>query len=448
MFKRDIVINLQQWADKPDRKPLVLRGARQVGKTTAVAQFSENFDRYLYFNLERTEDRRPFEEFSNIEELVQAIFFLKNEKRSGGSALLFIDEIQEVPEVLSLLRYFYEDVPELHVIAAGSLLETLFDKDITFPVGRVEYLVMRPVSFPEFLNALGEEQALEQLLTVPIADFAHEKLLRLFHTYALIGGMPEAVEHYIANKDLTALTSIYESLIVAYTDDVEKYARNTTMVQVIRHAIRSSFIEAGSRIKFHGFGKSNYGSREMGEALRTLEKAMVLNLVYPTTAVTPPMQPDLKKSPRLQFLDTGLVNHFSGLQAEILGTADLNDAAQGRIVEHVVGQELLSSEHNALHQLNFWIREKKDATAELDYLIQFNNKLVPLEVKSGASGRLRSLHQFMDRAPHDIALRLHAGTFKMDTVKTIAGKEFRLVSLPYYCGSQISAYLKSDLLFS
>jgi predicted AAA+ superfamily ATPase len=178
----------------------VLRGARQVGKTTVVNEFAKKFEQYIYLNLELISDRQPFEQFSNIEALVQTLFFIKNQTLlKKNNTLIFIDEIQEVPQALNILRYFYESEPEIAVIAAGSMLETLFNKNISFPVGRVEYKILRPVSFPEFLGAMGEKGALDYLETIPAPQFTHPKLLLLFHTYALIGGMPEVVKNYSEN---------------------------------------------------------------------------------------------------------------------------------------------------------------------------------------------------------------------------------------------------------
>lgn len=442
MFKRLIVQQLEKWVVKPDRKPLIIRGARQVGKTTAVNQFATTFEQYIYLNLELQNDREPFEKFTTLDNLVQTLFFLKNQVlEKKNKTLLFIDEIQEVPEALNLLRYFYESEPGIAVIAAGSMLETLFDKNIHFPVGRVEYKVMRPVSFPEFLAAMGETAALDQLQKIPLANFAHGKLLQLFHTYALIGGMPEIVQHYVQYKDLTALAPIYDSLISSYLDDVEKYAGNSSQVLHIRHAIRSSFLLAGKRIKFEGFGNSNYRSREMGEALRTLEKALLLQLVYPTTGAELPLLPDIKKSPKLQVLDTGMLNYFAGIQKEIISTTDLNNIYQGIMVEHLVGQEMLAFQYLSLSSLHFWVREKKDSSAEVDFLFLFDGKLIPIEVKSGAEGRLKSLHIFMDMAPHTMAVRLYAGELAITTSTSVTGKKYKLLNLPYYLVAELENYL-------
>jgi len=443
MFTRSIIKELRDWAIQKDRKPLVLRGARQVGKTTLVNQFAVQFEQYIYLNLELAEDKNPFINFTSLQILLETLFFLKNKSLiAKNKTLLFIDEIQEVPEALNILRYFYESEPGIAVIAAGSMLETLFNKNIHFPVGRVLYKVVRPVSFPEFLEALGDKTALKQLHTIPLKSFAHAKLLKLFHTYALIGGMPEIVNNYVVNKDLALLAPIYDSLITSYLDDVEKYATNPAQIIHIRHAIKTSFLEAGKRIKFEGFGNSVYKSRDMGDALRSLEKALLLQLVYPNTGATLPLIADIKKSPRLQVLDTGMVNFFMGIQREILSTKDLNSVYQGTIIEHWVGQELLAFQYQALSSLHFWVREKKGSSAEVDYLIPYESQLIPIEVKSGMEGKLKSLHLFMDLVPHKMAIRFYAGELSITEAVTSSGKKYHLLNLPYYLVSQIENYLK------
>ena len=442
MFQRLILKELDDWLAKPSRKPLVIRGARQVGKTTVVDQFAKRFDQYIYLNLELREDRRAFEKYSNLEQLLQTIFFLKNQLLSKKeSTLIFIDEIQEVPEALNILRYFYEQEPAIKVIAAGSMLESLFDKKIHFPVGRVEFKVLRPVSFPEFLEALGEHAALEQLRNIPCNDFAHGKLMELYHAYAAVGGMPEVVHNYARNRDLVALNPLFDSLITSYLDDVEKYAKNSTQVMHLRHVIRSSFAEAGKRIKFEGFGNSAYRSREIGECFRVLEKALLLYLIYPSTSAVLPLQPDLKRAPRLQVLDTGMLNYFVGIRKEILGTEDLSSIYKGTIIEHLTGQELLATHFDSLGEIYFWVKEKKESTAEVDYIYLHEGKLIPIETKSGKTGTLRSLHQFMDLAPHHLAVRFYAGEISISAVKTPLGKTFQLLNLPYYLVSQIGEYL-------
>ena len=442
MFRRQLLWELEKWRQNMPRKPLVIRGARQVGKTTLVNQFAKQYEQYIYVNLELSEDKQPFENFTSIETLINTLFFLKNKiVAKKSTTLIFIDEIQEVPKALNILRYFFELAPEISVIAAGSMLETLFDKNISFPIGRVEYKVIRPVSFPEFLSAIDETTALEQLTQVPVAEFAQTKLLSLFHTYALIGGMPEIVQQYATHKDLVTLGPIYDSLISGYMDDVEKYAKSNAQILHVRHCIKNSFAQAGKRIKFEGFGNSAFKSREMGESLRTLEKALLLQLVYPCTTATLPMVPDIKKSPRLQILDTGLLNYFVGIQKEIIGTDDLNTIYQGTLIEHLIGQEILSFQYNALSALHFWVREKKESTAEVDYLFQYDGLVIPIEVKAGKEGTLKSLHSYMDIAPHKMAIRFYAGVLKITDAITQNGKQYQILNLPYYLGSQIEKYI-------
>ena len=443
MYQRNAVKELLKWKTSKGRKPLVLRGARQVGKTTIVNLFAENFSQYIYLNLERDRDREVFSKYgSSIEDIVQHIFLQYSKTLNKISdTLLFIDEIQIEPKAVAMLRYFYEDYPDLHVIAAGSMLETLFERGINFPVGRVEFRKMHPVSFEEFLGAMNENQALELYHQVPLPAFAHSKLLHLFHTYTLIGGMPEVVGKYAETKDITSLPNIYESLIATYLDDVEKYAKNANQSKIVQHAIRSTFYEAGTRIKYQGFGASSYNSREMSEVLQMLEKAMLVNLVFPTTQTEAPFMPDIKKSPKLQALDTGLVNYFSGLQRELFGTRDLNSHYQGKIAEHIVGQELLSSNYNILNRLHFWVRDKKQSDAEVDFLYNFDGLMIPVEVKSGKTGKLRSLLQFLDLSNLSVAVRFYAGEFQIEEHKTFGGKPFKLINIPYFLAGKLKEYL-------
>ena len=442
MFFRTVLTELKKWSEKPDRKPLILRGARQVGKTTAVDIFAQEFNQYIYLNLEKPEDAHFFTENMPVEELIAAIFFSQNMEQGKGKSLLFIDEIQNSPEAVKMMRYFYESAKDLHVIAAGSLLETLIGRNISFPVGRVEYLFMNPLTFEEYLNATGEHEALKLLKEVPFPAYAHERMLKLFHIYTLIGGMPEIIKKYIERKDIVTLNPIFKNLLITYMDDVEKYARNDTVAKILRHAIQAAPYEAGKRIKFQGFGSSSYGSREMGEALKTLEKAMLITLIYPTTSIDPPLIPDYRKSPRLQFLDTGLINYFVGLQEYYFNLNDLSSFYQGILAEHIVGQELQAAFSRQLRNLSFWVREKKQSNAEVDFILPFKKYLIPIEVKSGKTGTLRSLHQFVNRVEHQYAVRLYSGRPEKTETVTPEKKKYTLLNLPYYLACNINAHLE------
>ena len=265
--------------------------------------------------------------------------------------------------------------------------------------------------------------------------------MKMFVLYALVGGMPDAVSEYAQSKDIVRANSVYERLLRAYIDDTAKYAYRKSLVNALQFAVEGAFLHAGERIVFTKFGTSSYGSREMSDALHTLEKAMLVTLMYPTTAVDLPMLSDRKKSPRLHVLDTGMLNYFAGVQKEFINVHDLNVVYRGIVAEHVVGQELAAIHTGIAEKLAFWIREKKQSSAQVDYVIQHDSRIIPIEVKSGESGRLRSLHEFMDICPHDTAVRVCGSGLRVDTVKTIKGKPFRLLNLPFYAISDIHAHL-------
>lgn len=442
MFHRTIEERLAAWRSGSGRKPVLVRGARQVGKTVAVRRFGEQFEHFIELNLERAGDRALFEQGLEATQVYQAAALRKRIAARPESTLLFLDEIQECPAAVQALRYFCEDMPEMCVVAAGSLLEVaLANAEVEFPVGRVQHLVMYPLSFAEFLTALGETAAADALAQLPVPVHAAGRLMELFHCYALVGGMPEVVARYAETHDPVGLQDIYESLLQSYVDDVPKYARNNALARVLDHCIRSAPLEAGNRIAFAGFGQSNYRSREVAEAMRTLEKALLVHLRYPTTATQLPLRQDQRKRPRLQFLDTGLLNYVAQLQDQHLLHADLHAFYRGLVAEHVVGQELLSSRPSLLHKPSFWVREKSQSNAEVDFLIPHRGRAVPVEVKAGKTGRMRSLAAFVDAGGQPYAVRLYAGPFAEDRLQTPGGTPFTLYSLPYFLAARLSACL-------
>lgn len=445
-FYREALKYLDNWRLKKDRKPLVIRGARQVGKTTLVEMFAKNFRQFISLNLELTEDKKIFEDKRNFAEVLEALFFNKNAIKTETDTLIFIDEIQYSPSAIKYLRYFYEERKDIAVITAGSLLETLIDKEISYPVGRVEFLALRPFSFREFLKAMGEEQALKAIETIPFPDYAKEKLNSLFKRYSLIGGMPEVLRSYAEDGDLVKLNEIIRDLVLSYKTDVEKYARNETVNRILRHIIDNAFYFAGERIKFNRFGNSDYRSREVSECFRILEKTMLLKLIYPTTSLKLPLLPNTKRLPKLLLLDSGLVNFISGIDKEVYNAKELTDVYKGRIAEHVTGQELLAQVLHPDKSLTFWVRDKKQADAELDYLLVHNGNVIPVEVKSGPAGRLRSLHQFINLSEQSerqiTAVRIYSGDLFIKKERTPASKEFLLLNLPFYLIDKISDYIE------
>lgn len=441
-FKRYLYKSLLQWKEKPNRKPLILRGARQVGKTTLIKEFAKSYANSILLNLEKKQDFDFFEETDNVKEIVELILLTKNIKlKLNAPILLFIDEIQESPKAIKLMRYFYEEMPELHVVSAGSLLEIALKDVESFPVGRVEYLYLYPFNFAEFLNAINNTSLLKELETIPVRKIAHKPLLEQFHKYAIIGGMPEIVKEYIRHESIVALASTYESIWASYADDVEKYAAIPSIKQIIKFIIKTAPYCIDQRIKFQNFGNSNYKSREVGEALRDLDKAKVIRLLYPTTSIAPPIISDFKKSPRLQVLDTGIVNYALGIAHELLLATDLSNSYKGALIPHLIYQELISLQSNKPETPSFWVRDKTQSSAEVDLVVSFNDLLIPIEIKSGSTGSLKSLHQYINTVNHSFAVRIYGGKFEIQNTQTPEGKPYQLMHLPYYLGTQLYAYL-------
>lgn len=441
-FSRNLYLELINWKAKINRKPLIIRGARQVGKTTLIKEFGKTYENVIFLNLEKKEDFQFFEGTDNVKEIIEIILLSKNiSVKEETPTLLFIDEIQESPKAIKLLRYFYEEVPELHVIAAGSLLEFALKEVEHFPVGRIEYLYLYPFNFLEFLNALNHTSGINEIDKIPIRKIAHKPLLDLFNKYAIVGGMPEVVSAYIENQSIVQLISIYESIWTSYMDDVENYATTPSAKQVIKFIMKTAPNYIDQRIKYQNFGNSNYKSREVGEAFRDLDKAKVIRLIYPTTSMAPPIALDFKKSPRIQLLDTGIVNHSLGIAHELLKLNDLSEGYKGALIPHLIYQELISLQSKKLDAPSFWVREKAQSSAEVDIILAHKNRLIPVEVKSGSTGSLKSLHQFVNRSNHPYAVRMFAGEFNVQKTTTPEGKDYFLMNLPYYLGTKIYEYL-------
>lgn len=440
-LKRYILQDLKDWRKRKDRKPLVLRGARQVGKTTIVKEFSKEFKYFISLNLELKKDIRYFNDFDDVDKILEALLFDKSipvEKLSD--TLLFIDEIQESPKAIKLLRYFYENYSALCVISAGSLLEFTLRKTENLPVGRVEFLYLHPFNFSEYLIANGRENVVNLMQQIPFNNNHFKSVLELFHRYAIIGGMPEIIKTDLEYNSISELTRIYESIVETYKNDIEKYTSNDSERRVIKHILNSAHLVIDERIKFQNFANSNYKSREVSEQMRNLEDAKIISLIYPTTNTSLPILPDRKKSPRLQYLDTGILNYNLKIQSELLKLNDFTSAYKGAIIPHIINQELVSLNSKTNENLAFWVREKKQSSAEVDLVIKIENLIIPIEIKSGPNGKLRSLHQFMDSCGHQYAIRMYGSKFEIQKARTISGTEYYLMNMPYFLASQVYEY--------
>lgn len=444
MFERNAIKYLRQWANKEERKPLVLRGARQVGKTTLVELFAKEFDTYIYVNLEEKENADLFAADYSFADLLAGIYFKANIAQDVHKrTLIFIDEIQNEPKAVQALRYFYEKRPDLYVIAAGSLLESLMGRYISFPVGRVEYMALHPCTFVEFLRAIGQYTMADAIEKVSLPASLHHYALELFKKYMIVGGLPEAVANYAKHADIVRLNGVFNSLLSGYRDDVEKYAGNRKEQDVIRYILNYGWASAGHRIQFAKFTGSTFKAAEVGNAFRTLEKTLLLELVYPQTTATMPILPDLKKSPKLLWLDTGLVNYVAGMQEDMLFGKDADELWNGDIAEHIVGQELLGASVVFGEKRMFWVRDARNSQAEVDFLISYKSHLLPIEVKTGSNAKLRSLHLFMSDTKENVALRLWNGPMSSDVITKPNGDTFTLYNIPLYYAGHLHVLLDS-----
>ena len=450
MFQRNINTLLKEWKSRKNRKPLIIRGARQVGKTSAVNLFAkDSFKTYIYINLELADNLALFSRMNPVREVIQGIQLKFNKKIIPRSTLIFFDEVQNSSVAMNQLRYFYEEMPDLHIVAAGSLLEVKMKSEgFSFPVGRVEYCYMFPVTFEEFLSALEETETLHYINSIKpgkkIPTEIHNTLMKQYHEYLLVGGMPEAVARYAETKSLIDVDPVYESILTGFKDDVLKYA-SIAKTKYIQYLIEHASKYIGLSIKYENFGGSGFRSREMSEAFDVLEKAMVISRVYASASRQLPLINNLKKSPKLLYLDTGLVSYQVGLRTKIMNIQDINAVYHGQLSEQIVGQALLSLATRKSINLSYWYREQKGSISEIDYLISSNNKLIPIEVKSGKSGTLKSLHNFIEESRNNFAVRIYSGVMGIEKIRTPNKKQFTLFSIPFYLLHRIEQLLDEVL---
>ena len=447
-LKEKSCLTLIAWKDKKGRKPLVLRGARQVGKTSVVKHFaSAQFKNCVYLNLEQTQDREMFKNIGSVREFEQTVEVVRKQTMRDGETLLFLDEIQNAPALISLLRFFYEERPGLHVIAAGSLLEVQIAKlGLAMPVGRVEYAYLYPLTFFEFLDAKGEHKLRAFLDGVnvndPLPPSLHARALQLFYEYALIGGLPEAVSLAVEGAGQTALDTLSSSLLTAYAEDIYKYA-SAAEVKYLQHVLEQAPYFAGERITYENFGGSAYRSREMGQAFAVLERTMLVQQIEATKSVDLPLVGQKKRAKKILFLDVGLVNFKNNIQSSYLHLKDLNSLYRGKIAEQLVGQSLRAHSEHRTDPIYYWAKEKPLGAAEIDFCVSRQGRLVGIEVKSGESNRLKSLVSFAAAADLACLMRVWSGALKKETVSS-AGKTYPLLSVPFYLVDRMLDFASHD----
>jgi len=395
-MKRFIEKRLLEWKDSARRKPLIVRGARQVGKTYSIQKFGRSlFSNLLTADLEKWRNvHGVFEGDLNPERIISELEIFLNEKITPGKSLLFFDEIQSCPRAIMALRYLYEELPELHVIAAGSLLEFSMS-DISFPVGRIQFLDMYPLTFPEYLTAIGREEAANIVLSKPkaVSDSIHRLLLDELKKYCFIGGMPESVKGYVESKSLKESFLVHKELCESFRHDFSKYTPrmgtdclDSVLTGTARHVGQQIIYTHLTDLCTHPTVK---------KAFYTLCKARVISKVTSASPAGLPLEAAaLSKRFKAILVDIGLWQHLNGIDiAKEYPKADLLSIYQGAMAEQYVGQEILAAQNSSLY---YWSRSAKGSTAEVDYLAVIDGKIIPVEVKSGPSGRLRSLHLLLD----------------------------------------------------
>ncbi len=398
-----ILAELLAWKSSSTRKPLILRGARQVGKTYIVRELGRRFKHFVEINFEALPSAKAiFAKELEPEQLIRDLSLLVEQPIIPGETLLFLDEIQETPAAINALRYFYEKLPNLHVISAGSLLEFALEQ-VGIPVGRVEFLYMYPMSFIEFVATCSTPSLLKQLTQQPFEPFSpiiHEKMLTLLGYYIAVGGMPEAIQHWKDTQDLTIVQNTHRQLAEAFIDDFEKYAKKTELKYIALLFKRIPQL-LGERFVYTNISDT-YRKRELEPCFDLLEKAGVAHRIYASSGQGLPLGAEAALNIfKPLFLDIALAQTILGISLkEWILNADQALINKGNIIEAMIGQELLAlSDPRGKQQLYYWQRMERSSNAEVDYLVQAHQSIIPVEVKSGKTGHLKSMHQFLEKYP-------------------------------------------------
>lgn len=392
---------LLEWKEEPSRKVMLLRGARQVGKTYSIRKLGESFQHFLEINFEEERDLRTvFQGSLSPADLCEKLSAFFSVPIIPGETLLFFDEIQACPEALSSLRFFHEKMPELHVIAAGSLLEFALSEIPSQGVGRISSLFMYPMSFTEFLTANGAKPMMDLVSKTygqcPVDDVFHKKLIDYLKTYLLTGGMPEVVGAYVKHRDLILCQKKLDDLLITLKDDFAKYKKRAPVGR-LREVFDSIVFQAGAKFKYSNI-ESSSSSHSLKEALDLLVQAGLAYKVYHTDARGVPLgaQMDAKKF-KVVLFDVGIHQRLLGLDLQsCFLTEGFQGINKGNMAEVFAGLELLHNRPlNLKHQLFYWHKETRASNAEIDYLIQQGEKIVPIEVKAGTKGQMQSMHIFL-----------------------------------------------------
>jgi predicted AAA+ superfamily ATPase len=418
-IRRKIDIDLENWKSESVHKPLLIRGARQVGKTKTLREFTKSFENFVEINFEETPSMKAlFSRDLSPADICDNISAIYKTSIVPGKTLLFFDEIQECPNAIASLRFFYEKMPDLHVVGAGSLLEFALSTIPTFGVGRIRSMFMYPMSFPEFLTGAGEFQLLEKIGQAnpsrPMNETLHARLIQLVQKFICLGGMPEVVAAYFETNNLHQCQQLLEDLVVSIQTDFAKYKKRVP-VSRLSEVFQSVVSQAGQKYVYSkACAQANQG--QVKEALQMLITAgLVLPVTHSSSNGLPlGAESNLKKQKMLLF-DTGIFQRMMGLNlADFLLSTEFDAINKGNIAEQFVGLEIVKSSSCYQHpSLYYWHRETKNSNAEVDYIASIENKIVPIEVKSGTKGAMQSLLLFLKEKKLQKGIRISNENFSL-----------------------------------
>ncbi len=430
-MKRLVEKKILEWKNSNRRKPLIIRGARQVGKTWLVETFlAKKFDNFVKIDLEKRHDIHTYFDGNLDPKIILPLLELEAGRIIPGKTLLFFDEIQACPRAITALRYFYEHLPELHVVAAGSLLEFAFGK-ISIPVGRVQYLYMHPMTFYEYLLAIGKEQMAEYVLKLQnnVAEEIQRKLLNELRSYFFIGGMPECVKTYYETGSMIEVFKVQSEILDTYRDDFSKYKP-----QIDRTCLDDVFLNVaksvGEQLKYSRLSGS-FSSQMNHKAFDLLTKAKVVTKIPASDPTGLPLgAASNQKKFKAAMLDIGLFQRLCQIPVELeLREENLLAMYRGKLAEQFVAQEILAKTNSELY---YWSREERSSNAEVDYLVVRKGSIYPVEVKSGAGGSMKSLHLMLKKysgCPQGLVL--YSGLYK-------ELPEQKLIFMPLYSAAIVS----------
>lgn len=460
LLKRKELSYLQEWSGRSNRKPLVIRGARQVGKSTLVHQFAEVSGlSLLELNFERNPEYAEAFTSKDPTQIQTTLQLLTGKKINAGDTLLFLDEIQAAPEALAALRYFYEEVSALHVVAAGSLLEfTLADAQFSMPVGRIEYLHLGPMRFEDFLLAMGQSELVDYLQNLSLDDIVnnimpravHENYMRFLRQYWITGGLPESIAQYAASGDFNDVSRVQQNIVATYREDFNKYSHGS-LKRLVQKVFDQLPVMVGRKFKYAQISRE-HRSAEVATALQHLCLARIATKVFHTPGNGVPLAAEVNQRYfKTLYLDIGLLCAALHLNVLDLNKEDLSLINNGALAEQFIGQHLMyGGKYYEAPELYYWVREAKSAAAEIDYLLSHGQQVVPVEIKAGTTGSLKSLHQFLKEKNRHFAIRFNAdvpGMFSGSTKMTDGTMiKYDLLSLPIYMVEQVQRLIRAYLV--